>query len=155
MVSMRATRRVAGVSSLLVFLLSLTPGCGESGAFRETGGGNNPNTGAGQFTPQFQLPGDGVTVNTVTTLSVQGSGVAAASFTVDGFVLATVTQAPFQWTLDPADFILGDYTIGIVGADIGGRTGTKEVLVSTVPCLCSRFPVGTLNRAIVFSARSV
>ena len=101
---MRRLKRPAFASVLLLVLAS-TVACGPAGAFDED---NNNNPGPGVFAPQFQIPSDGSTVNTVMALEVQGKDVVSASFSVNGLTLSVVTQAPFQWTLDPADFVLGD-----------------------------------------------
>ncbi|MHC4341668.1 MAG: Ig-like domain-containing protein, partial [Planctomycetota bacterium] len=80
----------------------------------------------GDPTFQFQLPADGTKINDLTDITVSGSGLARVEIYVDGEHLDSVTTAPFEWTLDPRDLVLGFRDIEIVGIHSGGKEDSAQ-----------------------------
>ena len=117
------TRWLAPALSLVL----LTAGCGPRGALKplleDDGGGGGPVNFA------FQLPEDGYAVDEVTTVSVSGRGLVMAQFNVDGVQVAEDIEAPFEWVLDPGEFVLGRHEVEVIGEHTGGDKDRKSVEV--------------------------
>ncbi|HEX5135369.1 MAG TPA: Ig-like domain-containing protein [Planctomycetota bacterium] len=64
---------------------------------------------------QFVVPPAGSVIDAPLRLAVVGSGIAHATFDVDGTVVGEVSAPPFEWMLDPLDYS-GSHVVTIVAA---------------------------------------
>jgi len=91
-------RAVRGAASVALFLL-LVHACGAGGS----------------TALQFVVPAAGTVIDAPLRLAVVGSGIARATFDVDGTVVGEVSAPPFEWMLDPLDYS-GEHVVTIVAA---------------------------------------
>ena len=129
---------------IVASLFTVTAACGPASPFApffDDDGGGGGSTSV-EFT--FHLPADGATVGAVTTLSVSGSGLTKAEFYVDGILVFRDEEDSFEWELDPAEFVLGEHELQVVGYDSEDRWDTASAGVT----LERAVPLATILQAI-------
>ncbi len=64
---------------------------------------------------------------TVTADVISSEPIASVSFGVDGAIVETVTEQPYQFTLDPAAFEDGERTLSVTVETVSGRSESSQV----------------------------
>jgi hypothetical protein len=99
--------------------------------FDDDGGGSGGGGGGGSDLGfAFQMPEDGSLVDSVITVSVTGDNLAQAIFHFAGDDQFVDDTAPFEWQLDPSDWVLGPYLLRIRGIHQDGRGRSRESIVT-------------------------
>jgi VWFA-related protein len=91
----------------------------------------------GAVPPAFDLTVTGFTsgseLTAATMLSVaapEGVQLASVEYSVDGTLVHTSTQAPFNFEIAPTGLIPGNHIVNIVARDASGRAGERQVIFS-------------------------